>query len=131
MFKEVQICQYSSPNIQHPIPYPYPNTLNYIFMMSTSNPILSDMVNIIRIRIRIRPEISVSNPFSSLLTDDRLFLPNYWEYTLYLVGFYFLPNQNYDNPKLFIHQLVDWRKIDAPMFMTKVLLNLFFGVCTS
>jgi DNA-binding FadR family transcriptional regulator len=28
-----------------------------IFMMSTSNPILSDMVNIIRIRIRIRPEI--------------------------------------------------------------------------
>ena len=33
--------------------------LNRIFMMSTSNPILSDMIDIIRIRIRIlnRPEI--------------------------------------------------------------------------
>jgi len=25
-FREVQICPYPSPNIQHPIPYPYPNT---------------------------------------------------------------------------------------------------------
>ena len=31
--------------------------LNRIFMMSTSNPILSDMIDIICIRIRIRPEI--------------------------------------------------------------------------
>ena len=31
--------------------------LNDIFMMSTSNPIFSDMIDIIRIRIRIRPEI--------------------------------------------------------------------------
>jgi len=31
--------------------------LNRIFMMSTSNRILSDMIDIIRIRIRIRPEI--------------------------------------------------------------------------
>jgi len=31
--------------------------LNYIFMMSTSNPILSDIVDTICIRIRIRPEI--------------------------------------------------------------------------
>jgi hypothetical protein len=31
--------------------------LNHIFMMSTSNHILSDMVDIIRIRIRIRPKI--------------------------------------------------------------------------
>ena len=50
--------------------------LNCIFMMLISNCILSDMVDIIRIRIRIRPEIwkqiwyrgypSVSDPFSSL-----------------------------------------------------------------
>ena len=25
-FREVQICPYPSPDIQHPIPYPYPNT---------------------------------------------------------------------------------------------------------
>ena len=25
-FRGVQICLYPSPNIQHPIPYPYPNT---------------------------------------------------------------------------------------------------------
>jgi len=25
-FRGVQICPYPSPNIQHPIPYPYPNT---------------------------------------------------------------------------------------------------------
>jgi len=31
--------------------------LNRIFMMSTSNHILSDMIKINRIRIRIRPEI--------------------------------------------------------------------------
>ena len=31
--------------------------LNRIFMMSTSNHILSDMVEIIRIRIQIRPKI--------------------------------------------------------------------------
>jgi len=31
--------------------------LNHIFMMSTSNPILSDMIDIIRIQIRIQPEI--------------------------------------------------------------------------
>jgi len=31
--------------------------LNRIFVMSTSNHILSDMVDIIHIRIRIRPEI--------------------------------------------------------------------------
>jgi len=31
--------------------------LNRIFMMSTSNRILSDIVDIIRIRIRIRPKI--------------------------------------------------------------------------
>jgi len=31
--------------------------LNRIFMMSTSNHILSDMIDIIRIRIQIRPEI--------------------------------------------------------------------------
>ena len=24
-FKGAQICSYPSPNIQHPIPYPYPN----------------------------------------------------------------------------------------------------------
>ena len=50
--------------------------LNRIFMMSISNHILSDMINIICIRIRIRPEIwkqiwyrwypFVSDPFSSL-----------------------------------------------------------------
>jgi len=31
--------------------------LNRIFMMSTSNRILSDMIDVMRIRIRIRPEI--------------------------------------------------------------------------
>jgi hypothetical protein len=25
-FRGVQICPYPSPDIQHPIPYPYPNT---------------------------------------------------------------------------------------------------------
>ena len=49
-------------------------------MMSTSNRILSDMIDIIRIRIRIRPEIwkqiwyrwypSISDPFSSLFKSD-------------------------------------------------------------
>ena len=56
-FRGVEIYPYPSPDIQHPIPYPYPEYSNRIFMISISNRILSDIVDTIRIRIRIRIEI--------------------------------------------------------------------------
>jgi len=55
LFRGVQICPYSSSDIQHPISYPYLNTQNHIFIMSMSNYILFDMAD--TIHIRIRPEI--------------------------------------------------------------------------
>ena len=61
-FRRVEICPYSSPDIQHPTSdtVSVSEYSNRIFMMSISNRILSDIVDTIRIRIR------TADPLSSL-----------------------------------------------------------------